>query len=68
MRPRPAQSYVLRIWWEPSECGSDAWRASLTEVHTREAHYFASLEALVDYLTLEASMWSVHGGKEDLFG
>jgi hypothetical protein len=51
MDPRPAQTYIVRIWWErnPDEEGG-VWRASLTEVHSKERHYFKSPEDLLRYL------------------
>ncbi|WP_018466986.1 hypothetical protein [Calidithermus timidus] len=52
MNPPPAQTYIVRIWWEKSpEREGGVWRASLTEVHSKERHYFKSPEELLRYLS-----------------
>ncbi|RIH89475.1 hypothetical protein [Calidithermus roseus] len=52
MDPQPAQTYIVRIWWEQTPDGEGrAWRASLTEVHSKERRYFKSPEDLMRYLS-----------------
>jgi hypothetical protein len=45
--PTNYQSYLLRIWQE-HEYGT--WRASLTNISTRECHAFSNLAVLYSYL------------------
>ncbi|WP_027891576.1 hypothetical protein [Calidithermus chliarophilus] len=52
MDPQPAQTYIVRIWWEQTHDGEGgAWRASLTEVHSKERRYFKSPDELLHYLS-----------------
>jgi hypothetical protein len=42
--------YVVRIWREPTAEGSGVWRASVTNVASREKCYFATPKALATFL------------------
>ena len=43
---RKEAHYLLHLWCD----GEQAWRASLTELHSRESHKFATLKALYAFL------------------
>ena len=45
--PTNYQSYLLRIWQE-GDAGT--WRASLTDISTRECHAFANANKLFSFL------------------
>jgi|FLYL01.1.fsa_nt_gi hypothetical protein len=45
--------YVVRIWREPTADGPGAWRASATDVASRERCYFATPKALATFLSGE---------------
>lgn len=40
---------VLRLWRDGS--GADSWRASLTDLRTREVRHFADVRSLTDHLS-----------------
>ncbi len=46
---KTAQTYVLRLWLEPREPPN--WRASLSDPRHQDIRYFASPEALLEFLT-----------------
>lgn len=50
---RETVDYLLRMWRDGER--QDDWRASLTNVHTRDRINFASLEALQDFLEERAA-------------
>jgi len=49
MPAKNAWAYLVRIWLEPGE-GGEVWRASLTDLATRQARYFADYANLLRYL------------------
>lgn len=49
------QTFIVRMWWEPTEHGRGVWRASVTEVRTQQRHYFSSPEELLRYLNRQAT-------------
>ena len=49
-QPQRYRAYMLRLWQVDDEEGP-TWRASLESPHTGERRGFASLEALVAFLT-----------------
>jgi hypothetical protein len=42
--------YVVRIWRKPTADGPGVWRASVTDVASREKCYFATPRALAAFL------------------
>jgi hypothetical protein len=52
MNPKASQVYVLRVWWEPGQEGP-VWRAALSRGGKEEKRLFASLEALLAFLSEE---------------
>ncbi len=51
-KPRPYQSYLLRLWRVVEARG--AWRASLEDPHSHELRGFANLEDLLAFLDAQA--------------
>jgi hypothetical protein len=49
MPAKNAWAYLVRIWLETGE-GGEVWRASLTDLATRQARYFADYADLLRYL------------------
>jgi hypothetical protein len=49
MPAKNAWAYLVRVWLEPGEDGG-VWRASLTDLATRQARYFADYTNLLQYL------------------
>ena len=49
MPAKNARAYLVRVWLEPGE-GGGVWRASLTDLATRQARYFADYANLLEYL------------------
>ncbi len=48
----PYHAYMLRFWPEHQPSGQTQWRFTLIDPGSGQRHGFASLEALVDYLSL----------------
>ena len=47
----PYYSYMLRFWPEPQASGETQWRFTLVSSGTGRKRSFASLEAMVEFLT-----------------
>lgn len=47
----PYYSYMLRLWPEPQPSGEMQWRFTLVDSGTGRKRSFASLDALVEFLT-----------------
>jgi uncharacterized protein (DUF2249 family) len=49
------QTFIVRVWWEPTERGERVWRASVTEVRTQQRHCFSSPKELLHYLSRQTT-------------
>lgn len=49
--PTPYYSYMLRFWPQPQPSGETEWRFTLVNSGTGRRRAFASLEALVEFLS-----------------
>lgn len=59
MPAKNALAYLVRVWLEPGESGG-VWRASVTDLTTRQVHYFTDYAAFLDFIHLnmiEALGW-----------
>ena len=55
MGTTPQKSWLIRAWLETSAT-PDGWRATVTDLETRERVPFAGVDALVKYLTRETRL------------
>lgn len=49
MLAKNALTYLVRIWLEPGQ-GGGVWRASVTDLATRQVRYFAHPASLLGFL------------------
>ncbi len=48
---KPYYSYMLRFWPEPQPSGEAQWRFTLVDPSTSKRQAFASLEAMMEFLS-----------------